>query len=565
NIMQQYRDLPPEIAQMQRPSHRAIELLIEQNILSEDGRMLGLRAPDQRIKQLIETIPYFKDDVTGEFSAKKFREIIKKRFRISENDFIRTIENDIIREMIFKNMSSDIYIPDDVLKIHAEYNMEKRDIDYIVFDENSLGQLPAFNMSLEEQKDYFTKHKNHSAFRRPELRDVAFLTFTPDTLKELLAIDDAKVKARYEANPSRFQTPEKRKILQLLFDTKDKADEATKTLENEENFLAAAIDLGFELENIDLGFISPDDGFPSEIFALKENKYTNVLENDFGYVIYYVEEISPSETIAFKDVKKNLKQNMLLKAFRDFTDDNLDLIEDDLAGGATLEEMAQKYKVPLAKYQNITSSGFIYGQNNRVIENNDLLNMLFTSALEDDVMLTEIENGFIYGHPTDIQAARPKSFEEAQADLETFYKSRLIDDKLAQLYLEITSKKAAKKLSLTDISASYGLKKSSETLGRYDGSAALDRVLVQELFAEPLGTLSLSSAPSLRQKSFTIAEVQNVSVPELSENQLEDIRNGLQSTLQRDIYNHMIKDAGDNVGVERNYDSYNRFIVGEGL
>ncbi|MEM6604100.1 MAG: SurA N-terminal domain-containing protein, partial [Pseudomonadota bacterium] len=179
NIMQQYRDLPPEIAQMQRPAHRAIELLIEQNILSEYGRMLGLRAPDQRIKQLIETIPYFKDDVTGEFSAKKFREVIKKRFRISENDFIRTIENDIIREMIFKNMSSDVYIPDDLLKIHADYNMEKRNIDYIVFDENSLGQLPAFNMSLEEQKDYFAKHKNLSAFRRPELRDVAFLTFTP--------------------------------------------------------------------------------------------------------------------------------------------------------------------------------------------------------------------------------------------------------------------------------------------------------------------------------------------------------------------------------------------------
>ena len=141
NIITQMQGMPPELVAMQNPLQKALERLIERQTVVEYAHLLGLYAPHQKIAELIDMIDFFKDPVTREFSHARYKAFLKSR-RISEEDFLKDVEQDILHQMMTNMFLSDTIIPSDMVTILANYIGEKRSFDYAILSEKTVKSLP---------------------------------------------------------------------------------------------------------------------------------------------------------------------------------------------------------------------------------------------------------------------------------------------------------------------------------------------------------------------------------------------------------------------------------------
>ena len=423
--------MPPELLALQNPSSKAVELLIEQYAFAEYARSLNIRAPKDEVSRVLNQYQFFKDEVTGKFSAEKLR-LFLKRSGVSQESFLNNIEDDILREITYNALRSDVHIPSYMTKLVAEYQGEKREISFAYIDASHFKTLPTLPNNEEEQKKFFENNKTDSNFIVPETRDLEYVVFSPNTLTDIVPSKDI-LKAHYTKHIDRYKTQEERKILQLFFETEEAGKEALAKLEKGKDFIPSAMDLGFEMENMDLGTItraSLDQNITDQIFAVKEGEFTQPISNGFGYVIYFSEEVSPAEVRPFESVAGAIKEELLQDAFRKFADSNSDSLEDDIAGGMTLAEIAEKYNAPLASYKNITISGADYTTKQIPIKNRKLLDSFFEASLDDEALYVSLDNGgFIYGNVKNIASKRIMSFEEAKPLLPELLSLNLLKQK----------------------------------------------------------------------------------------------------------------------------------------
>lgn len=562
NVMAQYKGMPPELLGLQNPSAKAVEMLIEQYALSEYARDLNMRAPKQEISRILNQYNFFKDNITGKFSAEKLR-LYLKRSGISQEYFLNTIEDDVLREIMFNALRSDMHIPQNMIDLVASYQNEKRKITFASVGSDYFKSLPKLEKDETAQKEFFENNKTNSLFLVPEIRDVEYVVFSPESLTDIAPSKEI-VQAYYTKNIQQYKTDETRKVLQLFFDTEEAANKAIEKLEKGNNFIPSAIDLGFEMENMDLGTItrvSLDKSITDQIFAVKKGEFTQPISNGFGYVIYFSEDVTPSKTRPFENVKEDIQKTLLQEAFKEFAENNSDSLEDDIAGGMTLSEIADKYNTKLKKHKNMTHQGADYQTKEILLNNSELLANFFEAALDDEALYVPLSGGgFIYGRAVNIMPKRMMNFDEAQPLLADLYQTQMLKTELTKLNKNI-SKDMKEGISFAEIVKKHKLSAETEIFSRWQSVPALPMVLMSRLFDAEKDQLLKSDFTDNISDSLTLASVEEVKKETPTPEELEKVENQIRDNLRNSLYKTLVKHAKDTVGVEINLESYNRFIA----
>ena len=564
-IMDQYKGMPPELLTMQNPPAKAVENLIEKYAISEYARHYNMRAPKAELSRILNQYQFFKDEVTGKFSKEKLR-LFLKRSNISQEDFIADIEDDILRQTIYNLLRRDVHIPSYMADIVAAYTHEKRKIKYASIGWDYFKDLPSFPKDIEKQKEFFETHKVDDIFMRPELRHVEYVAFAPNTMTDIVPTMDV-LKAAYQDNMDDYKTEETRKILQLFFDDKDAADSALKKLEKGDDFIPSALDLGFEMENIDLGTInrtSLDKAITSEIFSVKEGEFTQPIANGFGYVIYFSEKVTPSEIRPFESVAGEIKVTLLDKAFKKFVENNSDSLEDDIAGGMSLKEIAEKYNAPFVEFENITDRGVDYLSGQKIIKNNDLIVNIFDASLDDEATYVTLDNGgFIYATIKDIIPKRVMTFEEAQPLLASYFEDKALKKKIAQLYKNINADIEAD-TDFDTLLDKYDLTHQTESFNRWQSTDKIPSKLMMRLFQAEKNALIASEFKENISEDLVLASVIDVVRSTPTEEEFENVENQISDNVQNSLYKALVQHAKNAVGVDIDLDAYNRFLEENG-
>ncbi len=115
-------------------------------------------------------------------------------------------------------------------------------------------------------------------------------------------------------------------------------------------------------------------------------------------VIVTVSQIIPEEGKTFADVAPQIRNEIALARVKKVVQDIHDKIEDARAGGASLEEAAQKLKLPVVTYDAIDRSG--RGPDGKPIENlphaAEVVNAAFATDVGVDNDPLEADGGYIW-------------------------------------------------------------------------------------------------------------------------------------------------------------------------
>jgi len=228
--------------------------------------------------------------------------------------------------------------------------------------------------------------------------------------------------------------------------------------------LAAAAQKAGSTHETDMGDLTKTD-LPSElsgpVFAAKEGEYTKPAQSKLGWHIVAVKKILPGHSKTFDEAKSDLKNKLATEKSSEKIYKLSDQLQDELAGGAALTEVAKKLPVDIASIGPINNAGRDNsGKKNDLAtakRYSQLLTVAFNTAEGKNSGLTQgDEGGYYVVHVDSVTPAKLKPMAEVKADLMMLWQEqdkavsgRIIQEKLA------AELKAGKKLS--DIAKQYGL------------------------------------------------------------------------------------------------------------
>lgn len=321
--------------------------LIGAAALAEQARRIGVSVGDEKVAQTIMQAGAFQGP-NGKFDRTAYSEILRRE-RLTEADFEGTVRNDESRLILQRAVANGVTAPAPMVNQTSRWLLQTRDFAWRELTEDDLAQPIA---DPDEAALKAWHEANGDRFTAPETRKISYAWINPDMLSGEVELDDAALRDVYDRNIDQFQRPERRMVGRLVFPTEADAQAARDQIDaGDKPFEAFVIDRGLTLDDIDLGEVARTElGQAADaVFAAEQPGVVGPVQTDLGPALFSVNAILDPVDISFEDARDDLRgEAALSRAARQIQDRAPDY-EDLLAGGATLEELADETDLKLGQ------------------------------------------------------------------------------------------------------------------------------------------------------------------------------------------------------------------------
>jgi peptidyl-prolyl cis-trans isomerase C len=161
----------------------------------------------------------------------------------------------------------------------------------------------------EDIKAKLTKEANGSVVNEQVLSG-AYLQYR---IKQMEPVTDAEAEQYYLSHKNEFNVPERVKVKRIIFDSKEKVQEAQAAFKKGmsfEEFKKQHPELKIKIDTLWLQHTETGSEMERIAFSLREGELSDVLAAQKGYYVLRVEEKSPGRTQSFDEVKKALSARL---------------------------------------------------------------------------------------------------------------------------------------------------------------------------------------------------------------------------------------------------------------
>ncbi|MFZ0527225.1 MAG: SurA N-terminal domain-containing protein [Xanthobacteraceae bacterium] len=406
--------LPADQASALGLDRQVLGEMIAQAGLDQLAQKMGLGLANSEISRDITSNPQLQDQ-HGQFDRARF-EMVLHDMGMTERNFLATQRKNVLRRQLVDTISGDITLPQAWLDAINQFQNQQRGIQYVSLGPAQVGNIP--QPTDEQLSKYFDERK--ILFRAPEYRKIDTVTVTPAALAQWMQISDDDVKKAYDEQHASFVTPEKRHVEQMVFPQITDAQAAADRIQGGTSFADIAKERGLKPQDIDLGTVSKasmvDPKVADAAFSLKDGDVSAPVQTQFGAVLVTVLKIEPSTTKSLTEATPQLRTQIGLDRAKKQVQDLHDKIEDDRAGGSTLEEAAQKEKLPVVAVVVDRSGRDPDGKPaaNLPQQGSQIVSGAFASDVGVDNDPIDVDGGYIWYDVAAITPARDRTLDEVK-------------------------------------------------------------------------------------------------------------------------------------------------------
>ena len=322
--------------------------MVAQAGLDQRAQKMRLAVSDADIVQRLTADPALRTP-TGQLDRLRFAELLRNA-GYSEQRFIAEQRRAMLRRQIIDSFSGNLPVPKAWLEAINQFQNQQRNIEYVVLGPAQAGDIP--QPTADELSKYFEARK--ILFRAPEYRKIATVQVTPAELAKWMEVPEADIKKAFDEHRSRYITPERRHVEQIVFPTMPEAETADARIKDGLSFAALAAERGLKQSDIDLGTVPKSDIIDPAVadaaFSLKDGEVSAPVKGRFGAVLVTVLKIEAEQQKSLADVTPQIRNDIATERAKAEVQSLHDKIEDERAGGSTLEQAAQKAKLPIVTY-----------------------------------------------------------------------------------------------------------------------------------------------------------------------------------------------------------------------
>ena len=332
----------------------ALNQLIEQRVIAEEARHVGIRISDTSLESSIASDPNFQDG--GQFDPAKYQEILQANDLLPA-DYEASRRGAMMTEALRQMVEQGVQVNDAEARHAWELRNQKVKLAYfkVPYQDFTAGVAP----TPKQLEDYYNAHKGD--FQEPERVKLDYIHYDPAILTAKFSPSDKEIEDFYNVNLKKLYThPDQVHARHILIEVpagataeqtakaKAKAESILKQLQGGANFeklaQADSEDPSTRADGGDLGtfgrgaMIKP---FEDAVFSMKPGEL-RLVETKFGFHVVRVDSVSPAHVDKLQDVRQKI-----IQALRDQTGARLgrQALDEDIKSalaGENLGELAQK-------------------------------------------------------------------------------------------------------------------------------------------------------------------------------------------------------------------------------
>jgi peptidyl-prolyl cis-trans isomerase D len=543
------RPVTPGLAQSLGIEQQVLSQTIADMALDERARQLRLNLSNDEVVKQITSNPAF-HDASGQFDRVTFLSRLRD-VGYTEQRFVSEMRRGALRQQIVAAIGSGFTPPKVTAEVIDNFRGEERSIDYVQLDASKVGEVPA--PTPEQLASYFEAHK--FAFRAPEYRKIQLLTVSQPEIASTIEVSEEDAKRAYQGRLRQFGTPERRHVMQISFANADDAKRASDRITAGLSFddLAKEPDIANRL--VDLGTVTKSDIIDPAVgnaaFDLAEGAVSGPVTGRFGTVMLRVTKIEPSSTRPFAEVESDLKRDIAAERAKTAANTIRDKIEEELGGGARLEEIAQKLDLKPRTIEAVDRSGRTPAGEQVADLSAEVINGAFGAEVgsENDALQLPA-GGFVWYDVISVTPSRERSLDEVNDKVEARFRedeiTKRLDAKTAELVGKLKSGAA-----LADVAAAEGLKVETKWGLKRQGGVMPPHVMTE---AFRLAKGQAGSAEGQNPAERVIFRVTDIKVPPFEPDSLTTAKtiDQLKDAYNNDILSQYVTRLESDVGTDIN-------------
>jgi peptidyl-prolyl cis-trans isomerase D len=332
----------------------ALNQIIEDRLIADEARHLGIRVSDDTLADSIAADPKFQEG--GSFDAQKYQEILQAN-DLLPSDYENAVRGSLMRGALQQMVSQGVQVSDADVRHAYDLRDEKIKLAYVEIPYQDF--VAKVSSTPKQVEDYYNAHKDQ--FKEPEQIKVAYVQYDLAILGGKVTPADKDIEAYYKTNLAKlYSHPDQVHAQHILIEVpsgataqekekaKAKAEEVLKQLRKGADFAKLAKadsndpsnrDAGGDLGTFGRGqMIKP---FEDAVFSMKPGEL-RLVETKYGFHVVRVDSSSPAHVDKLPEVRPQIIEALRAEAGGKVARQALDEDVTAAINGADLEALAKK-------------------------------------------------------------------------------------------------------------------------------------------------------------------------------------------------------------------------------
>jgi len=510
------RPITPEQARAFGLEQQLLNQMIAAVALDESARQLRLGISDAEVAKQIRAEPAF-HGFNGQFDQGMFVQRIRE-LGYTEQRFVFEQRQNALRLQIAKAISAQLTPPKVMAEVVDHFRDEERSVDYVTLDAGKAGDIPA--PTPEQLAAYFDERK--VAFRAPEYRKIQLIPVSQQDIAGTIEVGEEDAKRIYQDRLKLYATPERRQVQQISFANAEDAKRASERIVGGVAFDDLAKEPGIADKLVDLGTVTKADIIDPTVanaaFDLAEGGVSSPVTGRFGTVILRVPKIEPATTKPFAEVESDLKRDIATERAKAEVNKIRDKIDEELGGGAALEEIAKKLNLKMRTIEAVDRSGRTpEGEPDADLPAGvDVINSAFNTEIGSENDPLQLPGGgFVWYDVANITPSRERKLDEVKDQVEGRFRQDEISKRIMTKNTEVLDKLKSG-ASLGEVAAADGLTVETKSGLKRQGTTQLPARVITEVFRTAKDAVGSAEGQNFAER--VIFRVTDIKVPTFDAN-----------------------------------------------
>ena len=301
---------------MKSRRQQVLNQLIDQTLLDQYAKELGLGISDEQIKKAIFSTPMFQNN--GKFDNERFTSLLAAN-QMTPDTYAQGLRNQLLNQQVVNAvLGTDFTLKGEADEIAALVS-QQRVMRQATIDVKALAAKQ--QASEEEVNAYYTQHKND--YLTPEQYRVSYIKL--DAAEMAQPATDADIQAYYDEHKDEFTTPARHRYSVIQTKTEEQAQQVLDALKKGGDFAALAKEKSTDIISArnggDMGWLE-ESTTPDELknAGLKDKgQLSGVITSSVGFLVARLDDTQPAQVKPLNDVRDavtaKVKQDKALDAY----------------------------------------------------------------------------------------------------------------------------------------------------------------------------------------------------------------------------------------------------------
>jgi len=391
---------------------------------------------------------------------------------------------------------------------------------------------------------------NLDRFTAPEARTITYAWLTPEMLVNDVAVSDEEIRRLYDERIDQFVMPERRLVERLVFPDAAAASAAeARIADGSASFDDLVIERGLTLDDADMGDVTEADlgDAGAGVFALSEpGTVVGPLPTNLGPALFRMNAILNAQETTLDEVRDDLRAELAGERARRQIAEHREPFIDLLAGGASVEQLAEETDMQLGSIDWTRDSGegiAAYAEFGAVAG---------VVTADDFPELNELANGGLFALRLDaITPPAPRPLDDVREEATAGARLQVVESALLERATVLSAELVTQ--GAQAFSDAQGLTPESfEAVTRLDTLSQVPASMIESVLSSAAGTPVINVADG----QALIALVGETREPDLEDEQtgllISAVDEQIGSALAQDVYEYFARALEAEAGISMN-------------